>query len=484
MMMSEGERCVAIIGGGISGLAAAERLAALDETLEIHLLEASDRLGGVLQTEEADGFCMEQGPDSMLSRLPWGVDLCRRIGFDQELVSTNSSPGGAHVVCRGRLQRIPAGLAIMAPQRIWPMATTPILSWPGKLRLAAECAIPRRRTDEDESLADFSRRRLGRETLERLVQPLAGGIYMGDPERLSIQATFPQFVQMEREHGSLIRAARANLAKGVAKPESGGPQYSLFVAPRRGMAQLVDALAVRLAGCGIHCRQRVESVLPAEGGGWRVEAVDGATGDRWQKRCAGVILALPARLAGPLLMPVHRELATLLSGIPYAGCVVVNLAYEQSAVSRPLESFGFVAPHVERRSILACTFSSLKYPDRAPDGKILFRAFLGGACFPEVLQWSDEQVLRSVERELQELLGVSGPPLFSRIKRWEQAMPQYHVGHLERVQRIEQLAGTLPGLELAGNSYRGVGIPQCIQSGGQASERLVATVGRKVQFQH
>jgi oxygen-dependent protoporphyrinogen oxidase len=484
LTMGEGERRVAIIGGGISGLAAAERLAALDEALEVHLFEASDRLGGVLQTEDADGYCLELGPDSMLSRLPWGVELCRRIGFEQELVSTNSSPSGVYVVCRGRLQRVPAGLAILAPQRVWPMMTTPILSWPGKLRLAAECVMPRRRSEQDESLADFSRRRLGRETLERLVQPLAGGIYMGDPERLSIQATFPQFVEMEREHGSLIRAARANRVKGGGNHEPGGPQYSLFVAPRRGMAQLVDALAERLTGCGIHCRQRVESILPDQGGGWRVEMVDGLTGNRWQKNFAGVILALPACHAGPLLMPVNRELATLLGEIPYAGCVVVNLAYERGDVSHPLDSFGFVAPHVERRSVLACTFSNLKYPGRAPDDKILLRAFLGGACFPEVLEWSDEQVLQSVQQELRELLGVSGPPLLTRINRWQRSMPQYHVGHLDRVRRIEELADTLPGLELAGNYGRGVGIPHCIRSGEQAGERLVTAMHRNVQLQH
>lgn len=481
--MGNGARRVAIIGGGISGLAAAERLAALDPSLEVHLFEAGERLGGVLQTEEIDGYCLEQGPDSILSRMPWGVDLCRRVGLDQELVSTNSSPSGVYVVCRGRLQRMPAGLAIMAPQRIWPMVTTPILSWRGKMRLAAEYVIPRWQSQQDESLADFSRRRLGRETLERLVQPLAGGIYMGDPERLSIQATFPQFVEMEREHGSLIRAARAGLAKGQAKPEPGGPQYSLFVAPRRGMAQLVDTLADRLTGCQIHCRQRVENILPGEGGGWRVETVQGVTSDRCQMGYAGVILALPACHAGPTLLSTNRELATLLSEIPYAGCLVVNLAYERGAVSHPLDGIGFVAPHVEGRSILACTFSNLKYPGRAPDGKILFRAFLGGACFPEVLDWSDERVLQSVERELRELLGVTGPPLFSRINRWQQAMPQYHVGHLERVQRIEQLAGTLPGLELAGNYCRGVGIPHCIRSGEQASERLATTLSRQVELQ-
>jgi protoporphyrinogen/coproporphyrinogen III oxidase len=482
--MDDGDRRVAIVGGGISGLAAALRLATLDSTLDIHLFESSDRLGGVMQTQQQDGFCLELGPDSMLSRLPWGVDLCRRIGLESELVSTNPSPSGVHVVCRGRLQRIPDGLAIMAPQRIWPMVTTPILSWPGKLRLAAEYVVPRRKSPRDESLADFARRRLGRETLERLVQPLAGGIYMGDPERLSIQATFPQFVEMERKHGSLIRASRSVRTKGRAAGEPGGPQYSLFVSPRRGMAQLIDAMAERLTGCHIHCGRRVERLSPDAGERWRLEVVDSKTGGHQQETYAGVIMALPACHAGPLLAPAHRELAGVLGEIPYAGCVVVHLAYERSAIAHPLDSFGFVVPHVERRPVLACTFSSLKYPSRAPREKVLFRAFLGGACFPEVFEWSDQRVVAAVEEELRKLLGVSGPPIFSKIVRWRRSMPQYHLGHLERVQQIEKLASTLPSVELAGNYFRGVGIPHCIRSGEQASERLVAALQRTVQVQH
>lgn len=482
-MTGDGQQRVAIVGGGISGLAAALRLAALDSALDIHLFESNNQLGGVLQTEQRDGFCLELGPDSMLSRLPWGVDLCRRIGLEGELVNTNAKPSGVHVVCRGRLLRVPEGLAVMAPQRIWPMVTTPILSWAGKLRLAAEWLIPCRQSDQEESLADFARRRLGRETLARLVQPLASGIYMGDPERLSVQAAFPQFVQMEREHGSLIRAARRQRTRDQAQ-DAGGPQFSLFVAPRRGMRQLVDALAKQLAGCRIHCSHRVEQISPDGAGGWRLDVVDQSTGDRRQESCAGVILALPACHAGALVERIDRELAATLTQIPCAGCVVVNLAYERHAVGHPLDSFGFVVPHAERQSVLACTFSSQKYPDRCPEGKVLLRAFLGGACFPEVLDWPDQQVMQVVQRELGQLLGVRGRPLFWKIVRWQHSMPQYNIGHLQRLQKMEELVVALPGLELAGNFSRGVGIPHCIRSGEQASERLVATLRRTGQLQH
>lgn len=474
--MRPGNQRVAIVGGGISGLAAAHRLAALDASVEITIFEATSGLGGVLQTEQADGFCLELGPDSMLSRLPWGVDLCRQIGLDGELVSTNASPSGVHVVCRGRLERVPDGLAMMAPRRLWPLMATPILSWHGKLRLAVEAMIPRRRLEADESLADFSRRRLGREAFERLVQPLASGIYMGDPERLSIQAAFPQFVEMERKHGSLTRAARRQRARGSTGVEPGGPQYSLFVAPRRGMGQLVEALTARLRGCHIRCHQRMESLRPAEHGGWIGEVCDETTGKSREEQFSGVILALRAYSAGSLLSAVNCELGELLAGIPYCGCVVVSLAYRRDAIRHPLDSFGFVAPHIEHRPVLACTFSSIKYPGRAPEGMVLFRAFLGGACFPEVLEWPDERVQQTVADELRQLLAVSGSPLFARVMRWPRSMPQYQVGHLERVKRIEELVDGLPFVELAGNGYHGVGIPHCIRSGEQASDRLHAAL--------
>ncbi len=471
--MGQDNQRVAIIGGGISGLAAAQRLTTSDAPIDVALLESGSRLGGVLQTDYADGFCLELGPDSILSRLPWAVDLCREIGFADQLVSTNRSPSGVHVVCRGRLERIPEGLALMAPRRVWPFVTTRILSLRGKLRMAADYVIPRRQGDEDESLAAFSHRRLGREAFERLVQPLASGIYMGDPDELGIRATFPQFVEMEQKYGSLIRAARAGMRKGAAAGDPAGPQYSLFVAPRRGMIQLVEALAARLGTCRVQRNQRVENLRRSEHGGWLVEVVDAATGDRRQEAFDGVILALPAYAAGPLLMTACRELGERLSAIPYAGCVVVNLAYDQRALPRPLDSFGFVSPHVERRSVVACTFSSVKYPGRAPEGKALLRAFLGGACHPEALEWSDERVLAAVRDELRQLLGIDASPLLSRIARWQQSMPQYTVGHLDRVERINELAAALPGLELAGNGFRGVGIPHCIHTGQQASQRIV-----------
>ncbi len=470
--MNQGKPRVAVVGGGISGLAAAHQLTTLDPTLEVTLFEASEKLGGVLQTEHRDGFCLELGPDSVLSRLPWGVGLFRQVGMGDDLINTNESHQGVYVVFHDRLERLPEGLAVMAPQRIWPMVKTPILSWRGKLRLAAERLIPRRQSSEDESLADFACRRLGRETYERLVQPLAGGIYMGDPHQLSVQATFPQFVEMESKYGSLIKAARAGLAKSGAAGKSGGPEYSLFVAPRHGFGSAIETLASSLKNCQIQCNHQVQSLARC-GDGWSMQIKDCRTGESREDEFSGVILAVPAYHAGAMLRDVDQELAQRLAEIPYAGCVVVNLGYEREAIPHPLDSFGFVVPHVERRSVLACTFSSVKYAGRAPEGKVLLRTFLGGACFPEILEWSDDRILETVQNELRQLMSIHAPPVMTRIQRWNRAMPQNSLGHARRVEQIEQSVQGMPRLELAGNAYHGVGIPHCIRSGQQASDRLV-----------
>ena len=298
---------------------------------------------------------------------------------------------------------------------------------------------------------------------------------MGDPEQLSIGATFPQFVEMESKYGSLVKAARAGAKAARGKGgagAAGGPEYSLFVAPRRGFGSAIDALASRLSNCKIHCNHQVNSLSQTERG-WSVEVKDGGTGEWRREDFSGVIVAVPAYHAGSMLHTVDQDLSQLLAEIPYAGCAVVNIGYDRDAFPRGLDSFGFLVPHVEQRPVLACTFSSVKYAERAPEGKVLVRAFLGGACSEEVLQWSDESLLQTVQDELRQLLQVSKTPLFSRIKRWHRAMPQCVLGHAQRVERIEQGVAKLPRLELAGNAYHGVGIPHCIRSGQQASDRLI-----------
>jgi oxygen-dependent protoporphyrinogen oxidase len=465
---------VIVIGGGISGLAAAHRLVELDPTLDVTLLEANDHLGGVLQTVHRDEFLIERSADNFITDPPWAVDLCNRIGLGEQLIPTRTQERGAMVVRRGRLERVPPGFMLMAPARLWPLLTTPILSPWGKLRLLAEALVPSRPV-ADESLASFARRRLGREVFERIVQPLVGGIYTADPERLSLQATLPRFLDMERQHGSLIRAARRQQAKSGAAPEAnGGARYSMFVTPREGISSLIEALAARLPPGAVRLNQAVESVRHTDDGVWQVQVA--GSHEYEALTCEGLIVAAPAPAAARLLAPLDHTLSVELSRIEYAGTAIVTLAYQRDQIAHALDGFGFVVPAVERRRILAGSFSSVKFPGRAPDDAVLVRVFVGGACQSELLDLSDDELRALVREELAELIGATGQPIFAEVTRWSKAMPQYHLGHQQLVAQIERAAAAWPNFALAGNAYHGVGIPNCVHSGEQAAERVLAAL--------
>jgi protoporphyrinogen/coproporphyrinogen III oxidase len=476
---------IAVIGGGISGLAAAHRVRELNPDAEITLFEASDRLGGSLATVRQDGLLIEQGADSFITDVPWAVDLCRRIGLAEQLIPTNSAARGAMVVARGRLERVPDGFLLMAPQKVWPILCSPILSLRGKARLAGEYIIKSQRTasmeDDDESVASFVRRRLGREAFDRIVQPLVGGIYTADPEKLSLAATLPRFLEMERNHGGLIRGARAKRkAEGGRREEvDAGARYSMFVAPREGMASFVETIAARLPPGAVRLNTKVERIEKV-GGGWMVVSSKYANrrGQGSEQSITesfdGLIVATPTSTVAKLFADVDSSLADELRGIEFAGSAVVALAYDRKQIKHPLDSFGFVVPTIERRRILSASFSSVKFPGRAPAGKELFRVFLGGALQANVLDVSDEQLCQIADEELRDLLGITGKPCLSMAFRWPASMPQYHLGHLGRVRRIKDRLLQLPGLALAGNAYEGVGIPQCVRSGEQAAERILA----------
>jgi protoporphyrinogen/coproporphyrinogen III oxidase len=467
---------VAVIGGGISGLAAAHRLTESDPSNDVVVFDSGDRPGGVLGTESAAGFNIESGPDSMLSQLPWGTDLCRRIGFADKLNGTNQQHRQTWIIRSGRLLALPDGLAIMAPSRIWPTVRSPILSVLGKLRLACEPFVSRRSATTDESLADFACRRVGREAFERLVQPLVSGIYMADPRQLSIQAALPRFVEMETKHGSLIRAARRSARNRKSAPtgrSNGSVPASMFVAPRAGMGSLVSALAECLPPDSIRLRTTVNQLFRKPEGGWRLSGDCDSTD--FDENFDAVIVAAPSDCAARLVKQTDASLADELSQIRQSGCIVVTLGFARRHVTHSLNGYGFVVPQVERRDIIACTFSSVKYQNRAPEGQVLLRVFLGGATRPDLMELDDEAVLSTVLRELNDLLGIQGRASVTRIIRWPKVMPQYHVGHLDRIERIEAAVEKIPHLELAGNSYRGVGIPHCIHSGEQAAERIMKT---------
>jgi oxygen-dependent protoporphyrinogen oxidase len=346
---------------------------------------------------------------------------------------------------------------------------SPLLSVPGKLRLLAEWLVPRRKETGDESVASFACRRLGREAYDRLVQPLLAGIYTADAHRLSLAATLPRFIEMEQRHGGLIRAMlHSRSGDGEkSKPESGA-RYSVFVAPREGMSTLVEAIARRLPPETIRLNAPVERLQILPSGDWQLDFAHGQVAPH-----QAVIVAASASVAARLLAEANAELSELLRSIPYAGSVIALASFRREQIKHPLDGFGFVVPEQEQRQILSVSFSSQKYPGRAPAGQVLFRVFLGGAARPEMLEKPDEQIKATVLAELGELLGAQGEPELFRIQRWPATMPQYHLGHLDRVAEIERLVGQMPGLQLAGNAYRGVGIPFCIRSGELAAERVV-----------
>jgi oxygen-dependent protoporphyrinogen oxidase len=472
---------VVIIGGGISGLAAAHRLvernAHSKTEMEVVLLEASERTGGVIRTERRDGFLLEGGPDSFISEKPEAVALAKRIGLAPRLIETNETHRRSFIVRGGKLLAVPEGFQLLAPTRFWPFVTTGIFSWMGKARMALDLILPRRAAangSDDESLAQFVRRRFGREALERMAQPMVGGIYTADPEHLSLRATMPRFLEMEREHRSLIRAMwKRRRKQSVAEIRStSGARYSLFLSFDAGMNVLVDAILARLGSVKIRLNTKVESLaFDAASRRWKIGISAGET-----IGADAVCLALPAYASANLLREVDGELAAELEAILYASTATINLAYRRADIPHALDGFGFVVPAIEHRATLACTFSSVKFAGRAPLGQALIRAFVGGALQPQMYALDEDAMVAAVSRDLRELLGIEKPPLFAHVEKWPRSMAQYHLGHVERVERIRKRLGSLSGLTLAGNAYNGAGIPDCIRSGESAADEILATL--------
>jgi protoporphyrinogen/coproporphyrinogen III oxidase len=465
---------IIVIGAGIAGLAAAHRAVELsnERSLEVDilLLESSPRLGGSIATERIGDFLVEAGPDSFISEKPSALLLCERLGLTSRLVSTQSAYQKIYIVHGGKLEQLPEGFFLLAPTRLWPFVRSPLFSWTGKLRMAGELFIPRGEMNGDESLGAFVRRRFGVEALERVAQPLVGGIYASDPDRLSLAATMPRFEAMERQRRSVILAMWSEQRRRARSREAGsGARWSLFVTLRDGMQELVDRLANRLPDGAVRSNAAVTGLLrDDEKHNWRV-----TIGNRETLAADGVILAAPAYQAGTMIASLAGDTASELEEISYVSTATVSLAFRCADFPRRPDSFGFVVPAVERRKIMACTFSSLKYPGRAPEDHVLLRAFVGGALQPELFDADDAKMEENVRAELASLLGVTAQPLFSRIWRHPNSMPQYQVGHQARVARIENSLSKFPTLALAGSAYHGVGISDCVRTGEEAAEKIV-----------
>lgn len=474
-------RRVAIVGGGITGLTAALKLSDLarerGEPVEIVLLENSERVGGILHTVRIGDYLVEQAADMWITNKPEGLRLCERLGLLDRLLPTDAKFRKSLVLRDGKPYPVPEGFQLMVPEQAWPMLRSPLLSWRGKLRLLAEAFVPARRDGMDESLADFVRRRCGREAFERLVQPLVGGIYTADPEKLSLLATLPRFIEMEQQHGSLIRAAwhQHRHPQRAEAPGTSGARYGLFVSFPDGIEELLTALAAKVSeSATIRLQTRVRTVRPRSEGGYELdlEPTSPSPSENGPRRESfdAVILAVPAFVAARLLADGLSELAAELNRIEYASTAVVASGHRLADIAHPLDAFGLVIPQLERRQILAVSFTSRKFPGRAPDGRVLLRTFVGGALQPQLYELDDAAILNLVAQELKELLGVVWQPDFAVVLRHTRAMPQFHVGHLDRVARIEEVLSRSPGLAVAGNFLRGVGIPDSIASGESAAK--------------
>lgn len=466
---------VIVIGGGIAGLTTCYRLvtesAKRGISLDVKLLEAGDRVGGAIHTSVQDGFVIEHGPDVFISTKPWAKALSEELGIADQFQGTNPKERRSFVLRKGRLYPVPDGFYLMAPASFWPFVRTPIFSLPGKLRMGLDWIIPRRRNDEDESLEGFITRRLGKEAFTRIAQPMIGGIY-ADGKELSLKATMPQFLEMEKKHGSIIKAlvARKKESQGGASGTSGA-RYSLFLSFKDGMQTLTDTLAKRLPDDCIQLGTKVSSLdYRSAEEKWDVHLANGE-----KMKSDLVCVALPAHRAAGLVKTAAPVLSESLASIPYASSAIVNLAFRRADIEHPLNGMGFVVPTIEGRSIIGCTFSSVKLEGRAPADYALLRAYVGGAGSRGAAYFnlSESEIVESVLTELHGLLGLKSDPQFSLVYKHPNAMAQYHLGHLDLVADIEARARKLPGFALAGNAYHGIGIPDCINSGEKAASRLL-----------
>ena len=462
-----------VIGGGITGLAAAYTLQ--DNHTDYLLIEKENRLGGKVLTEKKDGFVLEGGPDCFLSDKPSVAQICAKIGIEDAIIPSNDASKRTFVLNKGKLCELPEGLMSLVPTKIVPFALSPLVSWPGKFRMALDLFIPKKKVDEDESLATFVKRRLGAEALDKIAEPLIGGIHAGNPEKMSLKATFPRFLQMEQQYGGMMKAMLAG-KKNAPPPRvvtPGSKPKTFFMTFNQGMGELAESIAAKLdadkvwlgktvTGLSRYKNEQGQNIYRVE-----IEGMDPVEAET-------VIIATPSYVSAKLMQGVDEVIANKLSEIPQASSATVNLAYKKADLNMSIEAFGFVIPQSEKRKIMAVTYSSTKWNNRTPDDQyVLIRAFVGGARNNQFVELSDEEMSAMVRGEIKEIMGITAEPVVTKIFRWRQGMPQYTMGHLERLQEIEKRRSALPGLFIVGASYRGVGVPDCINSGATAAEEAL-----------
>ncbi len=471
------QKTVVIVGAGIAGLAAAWTLQKKSHgAVRCLVMERGLHPGGKIVSEYHDDFLVERGPDSFIVQKPDALELCRELGLEERLLGSNMEQRTTYVWSRGRLHPLPEGMMLVAPAKVLPVLRSRLLSWPGKLRMGMEYFIPARKPDApEESLAAFVRRRLGQEALEKIATPLMAGIHAADPERLSLQSTFPVFLEMERKHGGLLRAMRSrrqaqkkNAAQGGLHRVAGPMFYSL----RGGLQQMTDALAARLEPGTLRLGESVETITRQD------ERYLLTMGNGQKLHADAVILAAPAYAAAQMIEALDAPLAEKLRAIRYVSTATVSLAYRRSEIPHALDGYGFVIPRTEHRSITACSWSSVKFRDRAPEDRVLLRVFLGGAGAEHLAEQGEAELIDRARVELRTTMGIVAHPLLATAHCWWKANPQYELGHAALVKEIERRAAQHDGLYLVGAAYHGAGIPDCIRSGKDAA----AVAAEKIQI--
>lgn len=474
-------RRIAIVGGGISGLTAAFHLQQTAPHLHYDLFEAQDQWGGVLQTTVQDGFLIERSADSYLDtpQQPWATQLAQDLGLADQLIEPNLEFRKAQILFRGQLHDVPAGFYLTATTHWKSLFRSPLLTWPGKLRLACEPWVPKKQDDREESLRQFAQRRVGREVYERLVQPLVAGIYSADPDRLSVSAALPKFVEWEQDFGSLTAGLRAERAASAdssgsssrASQIGSGARYAQFRTFRQGMKTWAESLTSKLRPTSLHRAHRVSAVRHGPNGSWLLQFLDADSRMHCQQY-DGVLLATPHLITAAIMEPVAPGLSNVLRQVGAASVAIVSVGLNRRQLSVRPHCFGIVVPLIEQRNMIAISFSSMKFPDRAPEECELARVFVGGACHERLLDLEDSQLQELALRELRDVLGMSGEPRCVHLSRWMQSTPQYELGHALRLQAIQDHLMPLRTIAIAGNAFHGIGIPQCVHQARQSAARI------------
>ena len=459
---------VAIIGGGISGLSAAWYLQKSDPSLHYTVLEGGEVWGGKIQTDQMDGFTIEGGADAFITQKPWGLQLARDLGLEDELLGTNDHMRKVFVLNNGKPTPLPDGVMLIVPTKFMPFVLSPLISLRGKLRMGMELFIRPKRDGQDETLADFIKRRLGAEALDKIAEPLMAGIYNAEAEYQSLLATFPRFRTLEEKYGSITRGMLAGKRHAAQNGASSAKKPPMFITLKNGTHRLIEALAEQLTG-DLCLDSGVKTIERLEDGGFNIKL---ANGDPLQ--ADAVVITTPAYVAAKMLQNIAPNAAETLDTIRYVSTGTISIAYRRSEIQHPLNGFGIVIPRSENRQINAITWSSTKFDHRAPDDQVLLRIFFGGSRTPQTFALDDDELLSVVCKELREIMGIDAEPTLHRIFRWHNANPQYDLGHLERVDEIES---ALPsGVFVTGSPYRGVGIPDCVYQSQQTVEKLLNTL--------